>query len=79
MRRYTLLNPPLECLQEVMVGVNHGRVDAVTENIRAVAAAAMRHARRHEQTIELLDFLEAPAITIAPRLAPQYLPYLVVV
>jgi hypothetical protein len=34
LRHYPLLDPPLERLQEVVVGVDHMRVNTVTEDIR---------------------------------------------
>src|SRR6185312_3222498 len=66
----TLLHPALERLQHVVIGVNDGTVDrAVAERIDAGAAAAMRHARHHEDAIEVVDvahlLLDAPVVVEA--------------
>src|SRR6185437_2547634 len=79
LRRDTVLHPLLQRLEKIVVGIDRWPVHAVAESVRAVAAAAMRHSRHHEQPIELLCLLKRAAVAVAPRLAAQNLAHFVVV
>src|SRR6185437_2030923 len=68
--RDALLHPALERLQHVVIAVDDLPVGrAVAEGVDAGAAAAMRHARHHEDAIEVMDvahlLLDAPIVVEA--------------
>src|SRR5438552_12419193 len=50
-RSDSVLHPPFQCLHQVVVRVDYRPVaGAVAEGVRTGSAAAMRHARYHEDT-----------------------------